>query len=149
MRGSSPHPSKHRSPDRQGETSSSDDEEDSQGEGNASFEDSLVDRDFRSKFASRIRPDPQLASSLPPEGKSALAARASPFSQATNGPRVEAPNQRNVKGKRSVGFTDEIRPLKPPGVTGPDEGDEGSSSLLPRTKSQLTLLLERPANEQG
>lgn len=143
MTRSSPHPSKHGTLDSQGETSSSDDEEESQGGGNDSFEDDLVDRDFRSKFASRIRPAPRPAGSLPPEGKSAQAAQASPFSQATNRARLDPANQRSTKGKRSVGFTDEIIPLKPPGASGPDEVDEELSSALPRTKSQLTLLLEK------
>lgn len=140
----SPHPSKHGA---QGtaESSSSDEEEEEEyaSNGKSQLDDSLVDRDFRSKFASRIRPEPQLSGSLPPLDRQPVQASAdsAPY-QATSTIRFGQAKQRSGKSKRNVEFTDEIIPLKPPGASAEDDDDD-SPADLPRTKSQLTLLLEQ------
>ena len=142
----SPLPSKHGAQETAEESSSSDEEaENDAGRGENRLDDRLVDRDFRSKFASRIRPEPQLAGSLPPlERKPAQASADSVPDQATITTRIEHAKQRNGKSKRNVGFTDEIIPLKPPGAAAEEDEDEDDTPAdLPRTKSQLTLLLEQ------
>lgn len=100
-------------------------------------EDGLVDRDFRSRFAIRSRADGHLFAPFP--GKSTAAAAASAEDQAigTTGSIQDANDQ------WSENFTDEIVRLKPPGPSGPRARDDSETQPLPRTKSQLTLLLER------
>lgn len=144
----SPHPSKRGAHDTADESPSSDedeDEEEEDGTGHAKplLDDSLVERDFRSKFASKIQPEPHRPGSLPPlERKAAhILADSAPY-QATSTTRFEQAKQRNGKSKRNVGFTDEIIPLKPPGASA-EENEDDTLSDLPRTKSQLTLLLEQ------
>lgn len=140
----SPHPSKHGAQESAEESSSSDEEAENDADsGKNRLDDSLVDRDFRSKFASRLRPEPQLAGSLPPlECKPAQASADSVPYKATSTTRIEQAKQRNGKSKRNVGFTDEIIPLKPPGAAA-EEDESETPGDLPRTKSQLTLLLEQ------
>lgn len=143
----SPHPSKRGAQDTAGQLSSSDEdeeeEEDGTGQGQHLLNDSLVERDFRSKFASKIQPEPQRPGSLPPlERKPAHVLGDSAPYQATSTARFEQAKQRNGKSKRNVGFTDEIIPLKPPGASA-EEDEDDTLSVLPRTKSHLTLLLEQ------
>ena len=143
-RPASPHPSKHGARETAEEPSSCDEEAGNDpGSAKNRPDDCLVVRDFRSKFASRIRPEPQLAGSLPPlERKPAPASADSVPYQATGNARIEQAKQRNGKSKRNVGFTDEIISLKPPGAAA-EEDEDDTPGDLPRTKSQLTLLLEQ------
>lgn len=101
------------------------------------IEDGLVDRDFRSRFAIRSRADGHLFAPFP--GKSTAAAATSVADQAigTTG------STQNANDQWSEHFTDEIVRLKPPGPSGPRARDDSETQPLPRTKSQLTLLLER------
>lgn len=113
--------------------------------------DELVDRDFRSKFASRSQINRQQFTSLPGVvHKSSTATETSAPHQAPSAVRTGLPKAYSGKGKRSVEFTDEIIPLKPPGASGPNKVDEHARTppILPRTKSQLTLLLEKDKREK-
>ena len=101
------------------------------------IEDGLVDRGFRSRFAIRSRADGQLLAPFP--GKSTAAVATSADDQAIG----TTDSAHHGKGKRSEHFTDEIIHLKPPGSSGPRARDDSEAQSLPRTKSQLTLLLER------
>lgn len=110
--------------------------------------DRLVDRDFRSKFATKTGIDREPFASLPPiTHKSAAAAATSAFHQASGTVGFGQSKPHSDKGKRSVEFADASIPLKPPGASGPNEADEDEDedapSNLSRTKSQLTLLLEK------
>lgn len=135
------HRSKHDAQDTADDESSSSDEEEEECADNGENrpDDSLVDRDFRSKFASRIRPEPPLPGSLPPlERKPAQAlADSAPYTTRFSG-----------KSKRNVGFTDEIISLKPPGASA-EEDEDDTPGVLPRTKSHLTLLLEQDRRKSG
>lgn len=145
-RSGSPHLSKHGAQDTADESSSSDEEEEEYADdGKNPLNDSLVDRDFRSKFASRIRPEPQLP---PLERRPAQVLADSAPCQAASTTRFEQSKQRNGKSKRNVGFTDEIISLKPPGASA-EEDDDNTPGPLPRTKSQLTLLLEQDRRKSG
>ncbi|MCJ1267930.1 hypothetical protein MMC22_007816 [Lobaria immixta] len=144
----SPHSSQHGAQDTAHESSGSDEEE-CAGNGKTRLHDSLVDRDFRSKFASRIRPEPPRSGSLPPvERQPAQASADSAPYQATSTTRFGQATQRSGNSKRNVGFTDEIIPLKPPGASA-EEDEDDTPSVLPRTKSQLTLLLEQDRQKSG
>lgn len=103
--------------------------------------DGLVDRDFRSRFATRSRGDgPRFG---PVTGKSTAAAVTCADHQAM-GITDSAPSQPLDRSDQwSESFTDEIVHLKPPGSSGPRAKDDSEARPLPRTKSQLTLLLER------
>lgn len=103
--------------------------------------DGLVDRDFRSRFATRSRVDgPRFG---PWTGKSTATAVTCADHQAM-GITDSAPSQpSNRSGKWSESFTDETVHLKPPGSSGARAKDDSEARPLPRTKSQLTLLLER------
>lgn len=101
------------------------------------IEDGLVDRDFRSRFAIRSRAHGHLFAPFP--GKSAAAAATSANDQAIG----TTDSAQDDKSKCAEPFTDEIVRLKPPGSSGPRAKDDSEAQPLPRTKSQLTLLLER------
>ena len=143
-RSGSPYPLKNNAINIEDDLLSSDnDEEELSGEGSDSFQASLVDRDFRSKFAQKIRAEPRPVGSLHAlEGKSGSAVGASGASPIVSATRLKLPKQNSGKSKRSVEFKDEIIPLKPPGVSGPEEDEDGAANL-PRTKSQLTFLLTK------
>ena len=111
------------------------------------LQDWLVDRDFRAKFVDRSH-------------TSALSmARATPSSSSTNQP---APSEEEDfsgvdgkgKGKMpSAAYVDSIVPLKPPGAESSaiedDDEDEPTATVLPRTKSQLTLLVENERKKES
>lgn len=108
------------------------------------IEDGLVDRDFRSKFASKRQSHVDPIASLPPIARKSTAAVAtSAFHQASGTVGLGPSTTYSEKGKRSVGFADQMIPLKPPGASAPNEDDDVNPSHLPRTKSHLTLLLEK------
>ena len=129
--------------------------------GHDSFKDELVDRNFRTKFASRLQPDRQsLAPPAPYAYKSSTAAATSALYQATGTIGSRPPNPSGGKGKRNVAFTDEITPLEPSTLSMPieeeeeeeevaEQVDDNQPSVLPRTKSQLTLLLEKDKRTRG
>ena len=103
--------------------------------------DGLVDRDFRSRFAARSRVDNPLLAPFTEQSMAAAAATSTDH-QAT-GITDSAPSQSSKhKGTWNEDFTDEIIPLKPPGSSGPGAKDD-EAQALPRSKSQLTLLLEQ------
>lgn len=107
----------------------------------------LVEPNFRTKFVSRVRPERRPFGSLPPlEHTSAQAAGTfSPY-QGHSTIRFDEAIQGDGKGKRIVGFnSDNSSGLKPYGgrAMGTNESDENVPRVLPRTKSQLTLLLQQ------
>lgn len=114
----------------------------------------LVEPNFRTKFVSRVRPERRPFGSLPPlEHTSAQAAGTfSPY-QGHSTIRFDEAIQGDGKGKRIAGFnSDNSSGLKPHGgrAMGTNESDEDVPSVLPRTRSQLTLLLhqERQAGQK-
>lgn len=124
----------------------SDDDEDSPTSSTGKDKD-LVEPDFRTKFVSRVRSERRPFGSLPPlEHSSAQAAGTfSPY-QAHSTIRFDEAIKGDGKGKRIAGFNcDTSSGLKPHGgrVLGTNELDEDVPSVLPRTKSQLTLLLQQ------
>lgn len=107
----------------------------------------LVEPNFRTKFVSRVRPERRPFGSLPPlEHTSAQAAGTfSPY-QGHSTIRFDEAIQGDGKGKRIAGFnSDNSSGLKPLGgrAMGTNESDEDVPGVLPRTKSQLTLLLQQ------
>ena len=126
-------------------------------EGSASSEDSeprtfndeepppnwLVDKDFRRKFVDKAHSASGPLRSVAP--KSTVATMIPASFQASGKVSFAEQLPRSVKAKmKESSFTDEIVALKPPGEIYPAMTSEDSPSLvLPRTKSQLTLLLEK------
>lgn len=124
----------------------SDDDEDSPTSPNRKNND-LVEPDFRTKFVSRVRPERRQFGSLPPLAHTATQAAGTfnPY-QGHSTIRFDEAIQGEGKGKRIVGFnSDRSSGLKPHGgrALGTNELDEDVPSVLPRTKSQLTLLLQQ------
>lgn len=124
----------------------SDDDEDSPTSPNRKNSD-LVEPDFRTKFVSRVRPERRQFGSLPPLAHTAAQAAGTfnPY-QGHSTIRFDEAIQGEGKGKRIVGFnSDNSSGLKPHGgrELGTNELDEDVPSVLPRTKSQLTLLLQQ------
>lgn len=152
-RTTSPHPLLKRSAEVTTEESFiRDDDRDSPTSPNSKDND-LVEPDFRTKFVSRVRPERRPFGSLPPlEHTSAQAAGTfSPY-QGHSTIRFDEAIQGDGKGKRIAGLNSiNSSGLKPHGgrALGSKELAEDVSSVLPRTKSQLTLLLrqERQAGQ--
>ncbi|KAL8792990.1 MAG: hypothetical protein Q9195_004394 [Heterodermia aff. obscurata] len=110
---------------------------------------SLVDPNFRSKFVEKTRSAQSSFVNLPSLLRKPSASAATPASyQAAGMLESSRPAQPAVKGRGKVTFTEGS---KPPGPAGPDAdvGDELDVSVLPRTKSQLTMLLERDRRAGG
>lgn len=107
----------------------------------------LVEPNFRTKFVSRVHPERRPFGSLPPlEHSSAQAAGTFIPYQGRSTIRFDEAIQGDGKGKRIAGFnSDNSSGLKPLGgrAMGINESDEDVPSVLPRTKSQLTLLLQQ------
>lgn len=124
----------------------SDDDEDSPTSPNRKDHD-LVEPNFRTKFVSRVRPERRPFGSLPPlEHTSAQAAGTFSHYQGHSTIRFDEAIQGDGKGKRIAGFnSDNSSGLKPHRgrAMGTNESDEDVPSVLPRTKSQLTLLLQQ------
>lgn len=123
----------------------SDDNEDSPTSPNSKNND-LVEPDFRTKFVSRVRPERRQFGSLPPLAHTAAQAAGTfnPY-QGHSTIRFDEAIQGEGKGKRIAGFnSDNSSGLKPHGgrALGTNELDD-VPSVLPRTKSQLTLLLQQ------
>lgn len=116
-------------------------------------QDWLVDRNFRSKFVERTLPSENhgLASSHTHRAKSsaALAAPASYQAHGTMGSGEQALGKLPRREKAKLTFTNKTVLSKAPGasseaiVDDDDDDDERGSQGLSRTKSQLTLLLDR------
>lgn len=153
-RTTSPHPLLKRSAEATSEeVFVSDDDEDSPTSLNRKDHD-LVEPNFRTKFVSRVRPERRPFGSLPPlEHTSAQAAGTfSPY-QGHSTIRFDEAIQGDGKGKRIAGFNSNTSSgLKAHDgrAMGSNESDEDVPIALPRTKSQLTLLLqqERQASQK-
>ena len=169
-RAASPHPSKHRiplPPDPLSSEEPSDDTDEGEAESQGSTvnpkgksmaveDDSesssdekseapkpLVDPDFRSKFIGKTRSAQGSFANLPSLlRKSAAAAPTSASYQAAGMMESGQPTSSAGRGKGRDAFTNVTAPLKAPAAAGPDEDPQP----LPRTKSQLTSLLERGKN---
>ena len=105
----------------------------------------LVEPDFRSKFAELSRTQHRSFTNLPSAAWRSTAAAPTAVSYQASG--MMFPEQETTSGRRGSGraaFHNEIVPLKAPAPAGPEVMDDAEdASPLPRTKSQLTLLLER------
>lgn len=109
----------------------------------------LVDPDFRSKFEDKTRPSNRSFTDISSFARKSSAAvptaasfQASGMLDTGQGTPIAARN----RGKEA--FNNEIIPLKAPASAGPEPPAEASQAL-PRTKSQLTLLLERGKNRSA
>ena len=114
-------------------------------------QDWLVDKDFRTKFAdkSRIEHHPfRGLHSIPPKSTAAVMAPAS--FQASGDIAFENQMPTIAMGKmKQADFTDKLVPLKPPGASSSAmDNDDSPPSALPKTKSQLTLLLDRDSRSE-
>lgn len=103
----------------------------------------LVDPDFRSQFVDKTRPSARSFTNIPSFARKSSAAvptaasfQASGMLDTGQGPSTTGKN----RGKEA--FKNKIVPLKAPASAGPESSTENPKPL-PRTKSQLTLLLER------
>lgn len=97
----------------------------------------LVDPKFRSQFADKTRP------SFAHKSSAAIPAAASFQASGTIDAGEDISTANRNKGKEA--FKNEIVPLKAPASAGP-EPPADAPQPLPRTKSQLTLLLQREKN---
>ena len=116
---------------------------------NNNKQDSLVDPNFRSKFVEKTRSAQSSFVNLPSLLRKPSASAATPASyQAAGMMESSRPAQPAGRGRGKVTFTEGS---KPPGPAGPDidVGDDLDVSVLPRTKSQLTMLLEKDRRAGG
>ena len=173
LRAASPHPSKHRNGSSPSPPSSEETAQDFGGEDEGTQESSrkpnsgpmlvenianagpqtskpLVDPDFRSKFEDRARPSnrsfPNI-SSVAHKSTATVPTAASFHALGMLDTGQGTSTAGGPRGKRA--FKNEIVPLKAPASAGPEipaETPAETSQPLPRTKSQLTLLLERGKN---
>ena len=111
---------------------------------------SLVDPNFRSKFVEKTRSAQSSFVNLPSLFRKPSASAATPASyQAAGMLESSRSAQPAGRGRGKVTFTEGS---KPPGPAGPDVGvgdHDPDSSVLPRTKSQLTMLLEKDRRAGG
>lgn len=105
----------------------------------------LVEPDFRSKFADRSQTQHRSFTNLPSAAWRSAAIAPTAASYQASGMMI--PEQETTSGRRGSGraaFHDQIVPLKAPAPAGPATKETTDNvTPLPRTKSQLTLLLER------
>lgn len=113
---------------------------------NPEISNSRVDPDFRPEFVDKTRSSNRSLANIPSFARKSTAAvptaasfQASGMLDTGQGPSTAGRN----RGKEA--FKNEIIPLKAPASAGPEPPAEASQPL-PRTKSQLTLLLEREKN---
>ncbi|CAF9919741.1 MAG: hypothetical protein HETSPECPRED_004094 [Heterodermia speciosa] len=111
---------------------------------------SLVDPNFRSKFVEKTRSAQSSFVNLPSllRKPSASAATSASF-QATGMMESSRPAQPAGRGRGKVTFTEGSKPPGPAGPSDADVGDDVDVSVLPRTKSQLTMLLEKDRRAGG
>lgn len=171
-RGASPHPSKARKILSPSPTSSEGPAEDSGDDGAVAQESStnpvpepslvedvtkanpevpkpLVDSDFRAQFVDKIRPSNRSFTNISSLARKSSAAVPTAASFQASG--MLDTGQASYTAGSSRGreaFKNEIVPLKAPASAGPEPPAEASQPL-PRTKSQLTLLLEREENRSA
>ena len=110
----------------------------------------LVDPDFRSKFVAKTRSAQSSFTSLPSllrAPNSTTAASASFQASGTMGSGHQA--QPAVRVKNTVTFSDEVPPLTNSDLADPNVEHEGVAQALPRTRSQLTMLLEKNRRHTG
>ena len=106
----------------------------------------LVDPDFRSKFVDKTRPSNRSITNLSSFARKSSAAVPTAASfQALGTLDTGQGTSFAGRNKGKEAFKNEIVPLKAPASAGPEPPAE-TSQPLPRTKSQLTLLLEREQN---
>ena len=105
----------------------------------------LVEPDFRSKFADRSRPQQHRSfTNLPSAAWRSTAAEPTAASYQASGMMFPEQTPSSRRGSGRAVFKDEIVLLKAPAPAGPAAQDDTEDvTSLPRTKSQLTLLLER------
>ena len=124
--------------------------------GSADISNPLVDPDFRSQFVDKIQRSSRSLTNIPSIARksSAVVPTAASFQASgmmdTAGPRSSShhPAGKEISRSGKEAFINEIVPLKAPASAGPETpapaAEEASSQpALPRTRSQLTLLLER------
>lgn len=105
------------------------------------LQDWLVDRDFRAKFVDRSLASTLLANPSIPASSSRNQSISSQDDDASQ-----------VKGKEKGKMVDSNVAIKPPGAESSaieDDEDEPTSVVLPRTKSQLTLLVENERKRES
>lgn len=108
----------------------------------------LVDPDFRSKFVEKGRSARQPSISVPllrEKGPEAAVAAAS--YQAPGNLELGPQTRQDGKGEAAGGFFSEISPVK--GLSRQVAESMGDEQTLPRTKSQLTLLLKKDEEAKG
>ncbi|KAI9812785.1 MAG: hypothetical protein M1827_004542 [Pycnora praestabilis] len=111
-----------------------------------SYSDWLVDRDFRSRFVDKNRQDTFAAFTTHPVVTKTLATVAPTPTAATGTVKLSELVVSNGKGKgRQFTIVDEVAPLRPEGSPSltPADMDKEPGAPLPKTRSQLTMLLER------
>ena len=109
----------------------------------------LVDPDFRSQFADKTRRSTQSSTNIPSLARKSSAAVPTAASfQASGMLDTGLGSSTSTKNRVKEAFKNEIVPLKAPASAGPEPPAEASQPL-PRTKSQLTLLLEREKNRSA
>ena len=102
----------------------------------------LVDPNFRSKFIGKTRSAQGSFTNLPSLLRKSAAA--GPASASFQGVSMMGPSSTG-RGKSREAYTNVTAPLK----ASPEAASEGDPQPLPRTKSQLTLLLEREKNRSA
>ena len=109
----------------------------------------LVDPDFRSQFVDRLRPPNRSSTHTPSVARKSSAAVPTAASFQASG-MLDTGQTSSTAGKSrgKEAFKNEIVPLKAPASAGPEPTREALEPL-PRTKSQLTLLLEREKNRSA
>ena len=110
----------------------------------------LVEPDFRSKFVAKTRSAQSSFTSLPSllrTPNSTTAASASFQASGTMESRHQA--QPAVRVKNRVTFSDEVPPLTNSDPADSNVEHEGVAQALPRTRSQLTMLLEKNRRHTG
>lgn len=164
LRAASPHPSKYREQSSPSPPSSEETAEDFGGEdawaqepstnsgsgptnaeeiANTNANKPLVDPDFRSKFVDKTRPSNRSFTNMSSLARKSSAAVPTAASFQATGMLDTGQGTSTAGGNRGKeAFKNEIVPLKAPAAAGPESPAEASQPL-PRTKSQLTLLLER------
>lgn len=168
-RAASPHPSKHRNGSSPSPPADEETAEDLRGEDEGAQEPStnpgsgrrlveeilnansevskpLVDPNFRSKFVDKTRPSSRSFTNISSFARKSSAAVPTAASFQASG-MLDTGQGTSTAGKNrgTEAFKNEIVPLKAPASAGPEPRAEASQPL-PRTKSQLTLLLEREKN---
>ena len=111
----------------------------------------LVEPDFRSKFVAKTRSAQSSFVSLPSLLRKSSATPATSASyQAAGTLNLGQQTEAGGKGRGRVTFSDEAMPLAPRRFGGSGTGqEEHQTTALPRTQSQLTLLLERDRGASG